>query len=133
MSKLVLLLSLLGITILFSFGLTDPNNPVVWLASTSQIFAFLRLGMMIALAALLVTHPPRNIYLRYCIGIFAAVLASWALFAIYNNQMKLLDSLSILEFSVSAGLIVLESKRFPVESEEERVQSAHHARLVANS
>jgi hypothetical protein len=133
MSKVMLLLSLLGVTILFSFGLTDPNNPIVWLASTSQNFAFLRLGMMLALAALLVTHPPRNIYLRLAIGVFASVLAAWSLYSTYDNQMKLLDSMSLLEFSISAGLVVLESDRFPVETTEERLQAARQARRLAMS
>ena len=133
MGKAMLLLSLLGTAILFSFGLTDPNSPVVWLASTSQGFAILRIGMMLALAALLVTHPPRNIYLRIVTGIFVTTLAGWSLVATYNNQMKLLDSLSILQFCISAGIIVLESEYLPVETEEERIEHARKARLAASS
>ena len=132
MSKLVLLLSLLGTAILFSFGLTDPNNPVVWLASTSTNFAFLRVGMMLSLAALLVTHPPRNVYLRVVIGTFVIALAAWSLISTYDNQMKFLDSLSILQFCVSAGLIVLESDFLPVESEEERLEFARKSRLATS-
>lgn len=131
MSKLVLLLSLLATAILFSFGLTDPNSPVVWLASTSLNFAFLRFGIMVALAALLVTHPPRNIYLRLAVGIFASTLATWTLYATYNNDMKLLDSLTLLQFCVSSGLIVLESDNVPLLTTEERIKAAHNARLAA--
>lgn len=134
MSKLVLLLSLLGIAILFTLGLTDPNNPVVWLASTSVDFAVLRMAMMIALAALLVTHPPRNIYLRMIVGVFAFSIAGWSLWATYSNAILLLDSLSILQFSISTGLIVLESEHFPVESQEDRVKAARKSReLMANA
>jgi hypothetical protein len=133
MSKLVLLLSLLGTAILFSFGLTDPNSPVVWLASTSMNFAALRLIMMLVLAALLVTHPPRNTYLRILVGTFSVALAGWSLAATYDNQMKLLDSLSLLQFSISAGLIVLESKHIPIETVEERIATARRARLATSN
>jgi len=108
MSKLVLFLSLLGVIILLTFGIADPNSPVVWLASTSHNFAYLRLGMIVALLALLVTNPPRNVYLRTFVGAAALAMVSWSLSATYNNHMKFLDTLSILEVSISAGLVVLE-------------------------
>jgi hypothetical protein len=133
MSKLILLLSLLGIALLFSLGLTNPDNPMVWLASASMEFAWLRLGMMIALASLLVTNPPRNVYLRMVVGAFASVLATWSLWETYNNQMLFLDSLSILLFSVSAGLTVLESDILPAETDDERLETARQARRLLNA
>jgi hypothetical protein len=133
MSKLILLLSLFGIALLFSLGLTNPDNPMVWLAASSMEFAWVRLGMMIALASLLVTHPPRNVYLRMIVGSFAVGLASWSLWETYNNQMLLLDSLSILQFSVSAGLTVLESDYLPAETEDERLDTARQARRLLNA
>jgi len=108
MSKLVLFLSLLGVAILLTFGIADPSSPVVWLASTSHNFVYLRVGMIITLLALLVTNPPRNVYLRTVVGAAALIMVSWSLSATYNNQMKFLDTLSILEVSISAGLVVLE-------------------------
>lgn len=132
MSKLILLLSLLGTVIVFAFGLTDPSSPVMWLASTSISSAWLRLVIMLALAALLATHPPRNIYLRFIIGLLAASLAGWALWSTYENQMKFLDTLVVLQFSVCAGLTVLESKYLmALPSEEERLAAAREARHVA--
>lgn len=133
MSKFILLLSLLGIALLFSLGLTNPDNPMVWLASSSMEYAWLRLGMMLALASLLVTHPPRNIYLRMLVGAFATVLAGWSLYETYNNRMLLLDSLSILQFSVSSGLTVLESDYLPAETEDERLESARRARSLLST
>lgn len=133
MSKLILLLSLFGIALLFSLGLTNPDNPMVWLASSSMEYAWLRLGMMIALASLLVTHPPRNVYLRMIVGSFAGALAAWSLWETYNNHMLLLDSLSILQFSVSAGLTVMESDYLPAETEDERLETARQARRLLNA
>jgi hypothetical protein len=96
-------------------------------------FAALRLVMMLVLAALLVTHPPRHVFLRVLVGTFSAALASWSLIATYDNQMKLLDSLSLLQFSISAGLIVLESKRIPTETIEERIATARQTRLATSN
>lgn len=108
MSKLVLILSLLGLTILLTFGLTDPNSPVMWMASTSVNFAVLRGCLGAVLLGLLLTHPPRNVYFRTFVGMLCLTLVSWAVSATYENQMKFLDTLSLLEVSVSAGLIALE-------------------------
>ncbi len=108
MSKLVLILSLIGVGILLVFGITDPNSAVMWLASTSTNFAILRGFLIIVLLGLLVTHPPRNVYFRSFVGVLCLVLVSWGLAATYENQMKFLDTLSLLEVSISAALIALE-------------------------
>lgn len=108
MGKTILLFSFVGIAFLCIGGALFPNSPAMWMASTSLNFAYLRLGMMAVLIALLITNPPRNIILRIFVGIFAAGLAGWSLYATYNNEMKFLDSLSLLQVSVSTGLAVLE-------------------------
>jgi hypothetical protein len=113
MGKAVLLLSLVGIAILFTFGLVNPESPVMWLADTSTTFAVIRFTMMIALAILLVTNPPRNMVLRYAVGFFAGILGTWTLQSTYTNSMQLLDSMSILLFSISAGITVLEVEEDP--------------------
>jgi hypothetical protein len=126
MGRAVLLLSLIGTTILFTVGLVNPDSPVMWVASTFSGFALLRLGIMVALAILLVTHPPRNLYLRLAIGMLAAGLVGWCLNATYNNEMKFLDTLSILQFGVSAGLAVLEL-------EDEPAPASHHKKAKAKT
>jgi hypothetical protein len=113
MGKAVLLLSFIGLTILFIFGITDPTSPVMWLASTSGNFAVLRIVMMTALAALLFSHPPRNVYLRALVGVLAFSLVGWCLNATYANEMKILDTMSILQFCISAGIVVLELEDEP--------------------
>lgn len=108
MSKLVLLLSLLGIGILLIFGIVSPDSPVMWMASTSDNFTWLRVAMIIILLSLLFTHPPRNVYLRAVVGAIAVTVSGWALFETYANHMELLDTLSLLEVSVTTGITVLE-------------------------
>lgn len=108
MGKLVLFLSFVAIALLFVVSLVDPTNPIVWLASTSVNFAILRVVMMLGLLALLSTNPPRNIYLRMIVGLFAVGLTGWSLGATYQNDMKFLDTMTLLLFSTSAGIVVLE-------------------------
>ena len=108
MSKVILLMSFFALNILLLFGLFAPNSPVMWLASSSVNFAFLRMVLMLVLVALLVTKPPRNIVFRICVGFLSVGLVSWSLVSTYNNQMMLLDTLVILQTCISAGLIILE-------------------------
>lgn len=108
MSKVVLFFSIVSLSVLLFFGLVDPNSPVVWMASTSDSFAILRGALIIILIGLVVTNPPRNFYLRTFVGIVSVGLATWALNATYNNQMSFLDTLALLQFSISAGLAALE-------------------------
>lgn len=108
MSKVVLMMSFLALNILLVFGLFSPNSTIMWLASTSINFAILRMTLMIVLVALLVTKPPRNVLLRVFIGFLSVGLASWSLASTYNNQMKFMDTLVILQTCISAGLIILE-------------------------
>src|ERR1022692_2483210 len=108
MGKLILFLSFIGISILFLLGLVAPNNPIMWGASTSINFAALRALLLFVLFVLLVTRPPRNIFVRTIIGILSISLTIWVLDATYNSQMKLIDTLSLLPVAIAAGIDVLE-------------------------
>lgn len=108
MSKLVLILSTLGLTLLMIVGMTDPNNPIMWMASTSESFTYLRGFLVAVLLGLLFTQPPRNVIFRGFVGLVSLIVASWALSLTYNNNIQLLDTMSLLLVCVSAGLTVLE-------------------------
>lgn len=108
MSKVVLFFSIVSLSILLFFGLVDPNSPVMWMASTTEIFTYIRMALIVILVGLIVTHPPRNIHFRAFVGVVSVSVTSWALNATYNNEMAFLDTLALLQFSISAGLIALE-------------------------
>lgn len=108
MGKSVLYLSFAAITFLFCASIIIPASSVMWLASTSFGAELLRLGMMGTLAALIITDPPRSIYLRTIVGFMAIGLAYWAIGATYQNNMRFLDTMAILQFSISAGIVALE-------------------------
>ena len=108
MGKSVILLSFLGIALLLVGCLVAPESAAFWLATKSQDYTIIRLVLLISLGLLLVTNPPRNKVLRTVIGAVASVTGLWALGQTYQNEMQILDSMSILAASVSAGIAVLE-------------------------
>lgn len=115
MSKFLASLTLIGIGVMFALGVAAPNNPAMWLASTTGAFALLRLALIGVLVALIVTNPPRNVYLRIFVGIVSTTIAAWAIVATYQNAMKFLDTFALLAFSITSGLIALELEDFDEE------------------
>lgn len=118
MSKFILFLAFTGLAFLAVFSIVAPTDPAVWLASTSHNFVLIRAGLMALIFALLVTNPPRNIYFRVFVGLLSVGLTSWALYETYNNQIKILDSFSILAASISTGIVALEAKLVTFEFDE---------------
>lgn len=108
MTKLVLVLSFVGLAITLAFGLLDPSNPVMWLASTTTSFEVLRAALMVIIFALLVTEPPRNAYLRAFVGIVSIALMSWSLSSVYQNHMPIADAMLMIAIGLSMGITVLE-------------------------
>ena len=127
MGKSVLVLSFVGISLLFVLGITHPDTPAMWLASSSESYTYLRFGMMIALLTLLFTNPPRNVILRTIVGFFAVGMAYWALSATYQNTMMFLDTMAILQFSISAVIAVLERDLGAVTSLEPAIKKSKTA------
>lgn len=108
MTKLILILSSLGLTITLLLGMYDPGNPMMWLASTTETFTLLRAGLLLMLFTLLVTEPPRNVYLRAFIGIVSVVLVSSSLGAFYVNHMQAVDAFLLMATGIASGITVLE-------------------------
>src|SRR5579884_529557 len=122
MSKFMLLMSFISLGILLTFGIISPDSPVMWLASTSGGYEIIRAVFMVLLLGLLVTNPPRNVYFRALVGTASLLLASWCLSATYDNGMKLVDTLSLLQAAIGAGIAALEP-----DYEEEALQSGNPA------
>lgn len=108
MSKLILFLTFLVLTILLAGGLIAPNDPTMWLASSATGYMALRAILMVVIVALLITNPPRNKVFRAFVGFLATGLFVWAVTATYQNHMQFLDSASILAAAISMGIVALE-------------------------
>jgi hypothetical protein len=108
MSKLILFLSAVGLAVMLLCGLFFPSSPVMWLASTGAGYMWLRLGLVLMLAVLIVTNPPRNIYFRTAVSLVTAGIMYWVVTATYNNHMLWMDSLSLMSASLAAFIVALE-------------------------
>ena len=110
MGKVILFLSFLSLGILVVLSNYAPQSSAIWLASTEHSFNLLRAGVMIVLATLLITNPPRHSYLRIFAGVFATMLGIWSLRATYQNQMQFLDGASLLTASIAMAIASMERK-----------------------
>ena len=108
MAKFLLLLSFICLGTLIILSIVAPNTPAVWLASTGIGYNITRVLLMSVLFVLLVTNPPRNKYFRYFVGLLAISVSAWSVLSTYQNDMKLLDTTSILAATVSMGIVALE-------------------------
>lgn len=108
MSKVILFLAFICLAVLTVGSIVAQNSPGMWLASTTLGYNLLRLGLMVLLFALMLTDPPRHHIFRVIVTFAAVSLTIWSLSSTYNNNMKLLDSASILAASISMGIVVLE-------------------------
>ncbi|MDL2363529.1 MAG: hypothetical protein QFB86_04085 [Patescibacteria group bacterium] len=108
MNKLVLVLSFIGLSISLAFGLIDPNNPIMWLSSTTTSFALLRAALLVVIFSLLITEPPRNAYLRVFVGLLSGVLVTWSVTSAYHNAMPICDAFLLFAVGLSSGITVLE-------------------------
>lgn len=121
MTKLILILSFIGLAILLLVGLYDPSNSIMWIASTTDNFTKLRAALLLIIFTLLVTEPPRNKYLRAFIGIVSVVLVGSSIGAFYENHMQALDAFLLLSVGISSGITVLERDILAEEEEIEKV------------
>lgn len=108
MAKFLLFLSFMCLGTLLVLSVVAPNTSAVWLASTATSYNIIRGGLMLVLFVLLITNPPRNKYFRFFVGSLAVSLSVWSVLASYQNNMKLLDTTSILAATVSMGIVALE-------------------------
>lgn len=115
MTKLVLILSFIGLALLLTVGMIDPNNAIMWLASTSENFQIIRSGLLLVIFSLLVTEPPRNVVLRMIVGTISVGLLGWGAAGVWNNALPVMDGLLFLSVGLAAGITVLERNTYPEE------------------
>ena len=115
MSKFILFSSFICLGILSAFGLAAPGSPIMWMASTSHTFEYIRLAVMVMLASLLVTTPPRHKVLRLAVGLASVVLVSWSYYQTFFNHMQFLDGMAFFIAGIASAIVALEYRHEPVE------------------
>lgn len=132
MTKLILVLSSIGLALTLLLGMYDPSNSMMWLASTTQTFTIVRAGLLLVIFSLLVTDPPRNVYLRAIVGLLSVVTVGATAGAFYNNHMQVLDAFLLMAIGISSGITVLERKQrvmeVPIETLIKETRTKKHAR-----
>jgi hypothetical protein len=113
MTKTILAACFTALGLLVFLSLLTPNTPAIWLASKAAGYNILRLVLMALLAALIITHPPRKVWLRATIGTITGSLTMWTLVSTYQNHMQFLDTFSILLACVAMIIAVLEYSPAP--------------------
>jgi hypothetical protein len=110
MGKTLLLISFLCLGFVSIGTSIFPQNPMFWLASAAPSYQYLRELLVFVLVIQLTTSPPRHMWFRIISGAVALVLAIWCVRQTYDNQMQLLDSLSLLGTSIAIGISAIERK-----------------------
>lgn len=108
MKKLLLIFTIIFMSALLVSGIYDPSSPLMWLASTAPLYAYIRGAIIAVLIVLLVTNPPRSKEFRLSVGIFSAVLLCLSLYFTFNFQMGMTDGFSLMEVAIVCGIEALE-------------------------
>lgn len=81
-------------------GLYDPDSPLMWLASTSNEYAYMRAALIGVLVTLLITDPPRSMYFRSFLAGFAAVLFVSTVLLVNAFTIELIDAVIFIEVAI---------------------------------
>lgn len=87
----------------------------MWLASSTTGFEIARFGLTGLLLVLLITNPPRHAILRTFTGLVSVGTLLSVAYLTYNNQMSILDTLSLAAAGVTLGIIALEAGKYEAE------------------
>lgn len=108
MNKAIFSCSLVCVLFLIVGTYAFPNNPIMWLAGTTLPYVIFRVIIAIALIAVLVTNPPRKLYMRWLMGLIAIALASTGVAIGASDSVQILDMVLFLELGVAFGIEALE-------------------------
>ena len=110
----ILTIGLIGIlAALIAGSIYAPAEPLMWLASTSQHYVIMRVVLIVSLAILLFTKPPRSPIIRIGLGTLSFMLATWTLDEAYNNMIHLWDALVFLQTAIILAIESLELPKQP--------------------
>ena len=86
-----------------------PGSPTMWLAGTSLTYTIFRLVMTGMLLIVLLTNPPRKMYVRVAMGAMAVALSGWGVGLMLQDSYKLLDIILFVELGIAFALDALET------------------------
>lgn len=90
-------------------GLYQKDSPLMWLASTEANYAYMRAALVIVLLILFVSSPPRSLYFRQFLGLFAAALFGSTIWLSATYTINLLDAVVFTEVAIIFMIEALEA------------------------
>lgn len=112
MSKIILFMTLVMVTVIGIGVALMPDNMLFWLASGDKFYQQIRIAIGLVLAVQLVTNPPRHIWFRLLAAGIALFTCVWAVGQAYSYQMQLLDIIGFMGASVTVLATSLERRLY---------------------
>lgn len=109
MKQVLIITTTLLIGAMLFDGVYYPDSPLMWLASTAIIYAFIRLGLMVILLGLLAFRPPRSLQARVFLGSVAGVLGIVTLVLVGQYNIAFLDAIVFIEVAIILMIEALET------------------------
>ena len=81
-------------------GLYQPEVPLMWLASTTVNYAYMRAALVVVLIMLLVTRPPRSPYFRTFLMAFSSALFLSTVLLLNWYAIGIMDAVIFIEVSI---------------------------------
>lgn len=96
------------VTALLVGGIFNPNSMLMWFASTSFELTLVRGAILVALALLFFTDPPRGMGFRASILMFAAFLGVVAISSMQAFYVGVVDSIVFVQVAILLAIEGLE-------------------------
>ncbi len=116
MTKFLLILSFLALTLVSLGTRFFAHSPVFWLADPNSFYEKVRLVLSFILILQIASRPPRWGWFRCATGAIAGVVGIWVLSKTFTNAMMTLDSLSILAACIAIIVTSIEGRELPVKT-----------------
>ena len=114
MKQVLIITTTLLIGAMLFDGVYYPDSPLMWLASTAVIYAFIRLGLVVILLGLLAFRPPRSFQARVFLGSVASVLGIVTLVLVGQYNIAFLDAIVFIEVAIILMIEALEADQLTV-------------------
>jgi hypothetical protein len=125
MDKKLIIAATMMLIATFLFGtIYKPDNPLMLFAGNGTIFTVIRSVSLIALGILLVTNPPRKLWVRHVIGGAAILTLTLAIDMVFSYMLPIADAVLMVQASIILGIEALEIQPKPVRLAEHRTTSA---------
>lgn len=112
--RLLIIVTVFLVGIMLFDSLYYKDAPLMWLASTSLDYAYMRTVLVIVLISLFVSSPPRSQHFRLFLGSFALALFGSTLWLSLSYAIDLLDTVIFIEVAIIFMLEALEADQVPV-------------------